>query len=91
MGKVGYSTLAEVYHGGVPFGYIKRPHFQESEILAAYIQKHMNGIAIGEKEFEEGTWVSHLSELLALSSIQRRGPNGAEQVARFAYGLLVSP
>jgi len=91
VGKVGYSTLAEVYHGGAPFGYIKRPHFQESEILAAYIQKHMNGIAIAEKEFKAGTWVSHLSELLALSSIRRRGPNGAEQVARFVHELMVSP
>lgn len=90
VGKVGYSTLAEVYHGGVPFGYIKRPHFQESEILAAYIQDHMNGIAIEEKEFQEGTWVLRLSELLALSRMRRRGPNGAEQVARFVYGLLVS-
>ncbi len=87
VGKVGYSTLAEVYHGGVPFGYIKRPHFQESEILAAYIQDHMIGIAIDEREFQEGTWVSHLPGLLAFSRIPRKGPNGAEQIAHFLYGL----
>jgi len=90
VGKVGYSTLAEVYHSGVPFGYIKRAHFQESEILASYIREHMKGVVIKEKKFQEGSWVTQLSELLALSRIKRKGPNGAEQVARFLLRLLVS-
>jgi hypothetical protein len=90
VGKVGYSTLAEVYHGGVPFGYIKRSHFQESEILAGYIRNHMNGILIEEEAFQEGTWVRRLSDLLAYARICRRGPNGAEQTARFLHTLLSS-
>ena len=38
VGKTGYSTLAEVYQAGVPFGYVKRPHFRESEVLGAYME-----------------------------------------------------
>jgi len=88
VGKLGYGTLAEVYHTGVPFGYISRPSFPESEILAAYVEKEMRGIAIEEIEFQAGTWISHLQDLLALPRIQRSGPNGAEQVARFVHTVL---
>ncbi len=88
VGKLGYSTLAEVYHAGIPFGYISRPSFRESEILAAYVKKEMIGVAIEETEFQVGTWISHLQDLLALPRIQRSGPNGAQQVARFVHTLL---
>ena len=88
VGKVGYSTLAEVYYGGVPFGYIKRAHFRESEILAAYIERHMKGVAIEEESFRTGDWVSGVSRLLEMPRIRREGPNGAEQVGEFVCGLL---
>jgi len=90
IGKVGYSTLAETYHAGVPFGYIMRPNFRESEILATYIEKKMNGIAIKEVEFQDGRWASHLPHLLAQPRIERSGPNGAEQVAGFLCSLVPS-
>ena len=90
VGKVGYSTLAEVYHGGVPFGYIKRAHFRESEILGAYIEKHMNGLAIEEESFRTGDWISNIPRLLEMPRITRRGPNGAEQVAEFVRSVLDS-
>ncbi len=88
IGKVGYSTLAEVYYAGVPFGYIKRPSFAESEILEAYIKQEMNGLAISETQFEEGSWVSMLPELLASPRIRRSGPSGAYQAAQFISRLL---
>ena len=88
IGKVGYSTLAEVYHAGVPFGYITRPRFRESEVLAGYIEREMNGVAIKEAEFQNGDWISVLPDLLAQSRIRRTGPNGAEQLARFIWKLI---
>ena len=48
IGKVGYSTLAEVYNSGVPFGYILRPQFPESNSLYEFISKEMKGIKISE-------------------------------------------
>ncbi len=83
IGKVGYSTLAEVYHAGPPFGYITRPTFPESRVLAAYIQKEMKGRAITEEAFHNGTWLKALPELLALPRITRGVENGADQIARF--------
>jgi hypothetical protein len=88
VGKVGYSTLAEVYHAGVPFGYVMRSHFRESRILAAYIERHMNGFAIEEESFRDGDWVSDVLRLLEIPRIRRHGPNGAVQVAEFVCGLM---
>ncbi len=88
VGKVGYSTLAEVYHAGVPFGYIKRTRFRESEILSSYIEKRMTGFAINENEFENGSWISRVSELLELPAVTKQEPNGAEQAADFILNCL---
>ena len=88
VGKLGYSTLAEVYHTGLPFGYVSRPSFRESQILAAYVDNNMMGVAIEEAAFRAGSWISHLQDLLSLPRIPRSGPNGAEQVARFIHTLL---
>jgi hypothetical protein len=88
VGKAGYSTLAEVFHAGVPFGYISRPAFRESAVLAAYIDRQMPSMAIPPEQFHTGDWLSRLPELLALPHARRRVPNGAEQAARFIQRLL---
>ena len=88
IGKVGYSTLAEVYHAGVPFGYVTRPNFRESEALAAYVEKHMKGFAITEAQFQDGSWIGRLPDLLALPRVRRTGPNGAGQVANFVCSRI---
>jgi hypothetical protein len=90
IGKVGYSTVAEVYHAGVPFAYIARPKFRESQSLVAYIEHQMNGIQITETQFQNGDWLSLLPDLLALPRIQRHDPNGADQVADFVGRVLNS-
>jgi hypothetical protein len=83
VGKTGYSTLAEAYHAGVPYGYVPREHFPESEVMEAYIQAHMRGLCITEAAFHSGAWLKHLPDLLALGCIARHEPNGARQVAEF--------
>jgi len=83
VGKVGYSTLGEVYHAGIPFGYIKRTRFRESEILSSYIQKRMTGFAIDEDEFETGGWILRVPELLALPTLTTQKRNGADRAADF--------
>ena len=83
IGKVGYSTLAEVYQAGAPYGYISRPRFRESALLARYIESHMNGLAITGSEFADGSWLVRLPELLALPRVERSPTGGAEQAARF--------
>jgi len=86
IGKVGYSTLAEIYHAGVPFGYIRRAHFRESDILVSFIKNEMHGLPIHEKTYYTGEWVTYLlPQLLELPKIHRRDGNGARVVAEFIY------
>lgn len=88
VSKTGYSILAEAYHAGVPFGYVVRQRFREAPVLASYITAHMRGVAITEPEFYSGAWLACLPDLLALPRQPQREPRGAEQVARFVYGLM---
>lgn len=88
IGKVGYSTLAEVYHAGVPFGYIARRRFRESPILVSYIENQMKGLQIDDDAFYNGRWLSYLPDLLFFPRISRQDSCGATQVARFIGDLL---
>ena len=83
IGKVGYSTLAEVYHAGVPFGYVVRSNFRESAPMAAFIEKEMQGIFLEESDFSSGRWLTRLQDLLNLNRVQRRVTNGAKQIGSF--------
>jgi UDP-N-acetylglucosamine:LPS N-acetylglucosamine transferase len=83
VGKVGYSTLAEVYQAGIPFGYVVRSNFRESEPMAAFIEKNMQGIFLKESDFSSGRWTSKLRDLLNMNRVQRRVINGAEQIGSF--------
>jgi UDP-N-acetylglucosamine:LPS N-acetylglucosamine transferase len=88
VGKLGYSTLAEVYRSGVSFGYIPRSNFRESGKMAAFIETEMSGILIEESEFKNGRWTDKLRKLLSISREQPKVANGADQISRFLTGLL---
>jgi hypothetical protein len=87
LGKLGYSSLAETYWAEIPFGYITRACFRESEILGKFVEQQMSGFAISEACFGTGDWVSLLPNYLNLSSPRHSGPNGAEQIAHFIISL----
>lgn len=88
IAKAGYSTVAEVYYAGIPFGYILRPRFRESQTLADYIQRHMHGLAMAETEFYDGRWQSSVAELLTSPRIYQADTHGADQAAHFICDLL---
>jgi hypothetical protein len=88
VGKVGYSTLAETYWAGIPFGYVARQGFRESARLVSFIRGHMEGLPIREAAFQKGDWLSRVPELLSLPRIRRRDRNGAEQIAHFLLRML---
>jgi hypothetical protein len=83
IGKAGYSTIAEVYHARIPFGFVYRPDFRESHKLEEFIKREMTGLLIQEHEFQDGRWISRLEELLALPCIRKPEPNGADMIANF--------
>ncbi len=92
VGKLGYSTLAEIYHASVPYGYIPRSTFKESEVLEAFVKHQMSGRAISESQFQEGNWVSFLPEILAFPGIKRNDINGAVESAQFiCKALSINP
>ena len=88
VGKVGYSTLSEIYHAKKPFGYICRPSFRESQVLAHYVEKKMCGLAIESKEFESGRFLACIGALLNLRAGYVPRPNGAQAVAQFVERLI---
>jgi len=88
IGKVGYSTLAEIYHSGVPFGYIARPAFRESEVLVQFIEKNMPCFSIKPTDFENGNWSCSIPDILELPRKQPELSNGADQAADFIFNLV---
>lgn len=88
IGKVGYSTIAEIFHIGVPFGYFTRPNFPEMPPLVKYIENHIQGIELDSSEFASGKWTKHLPALLDFSGVDRHAINGGTQVAQFIKELI---
>jgi UDP-N-acetylglucosamine:LPS N-acetylglucosamine transferase len=88
VGKAGYSTIAEVYYAGIPYGYIKRPSFRESPILERFIRENMTGLPIQEREFYDGRSENTIPKLMNLASQKPNHANGADQIAEFILDIL---
>jgi hypothetical protein len=88
IGKLGYSTLAEAYFAGSPFGFIRRPGFKESDVLARYAQTHMASLELSESVFESGEWEDFLPALLARPRRTPERRNGADEIAALVVGQL---
>jgi len=88
VGKAGYSTIAEVYQAGVPFGYVPRSNFRETAKLVAFIEKEMKGLCISIEDFQVGKWLREISQLLDLHRTQRHDRNGSHQAAAIISDLL---
>ena len=85
LGKLGYSTLAEVASAGIPFGYIPRPNFPESPLLEAWVTENLPSRRIAPELFTEGDWPDVLGEVLGLA---RRSPVVADGAGRVAEVIL---
>lgn len=88
VGKLGYSTLAEVYAAGVPFAYLCRPDFPESAHLAAFVDRAMAGGEIAVCRWRDTTWVDELDTMLLRPAVAGRRENGARQAAGFLARFL---
>lgn len=89
VGKIGYSTLAEVYAAGVPYGYVPRPRFRESDLLSAFVEREMAGFAIDADELSDGRWIERVPDLLALPRQTGGRVNGAEEIAAFLQSAIL--
>ncbi len=82
------SFFAEVYAAGVPYAYVPRPRFRESDVLSVFVQEQMPGFAIDADELSDGRWVERIPDLLALPRRTGQQVNGAEQIAAFLERLF---
>ena len=81
VGKLGYSTVAEVYHAGVPMAYMTRSTFRESDVLEAFVQKHIPNVWLGVDAFAGAAWRTALPALLNQARVSRQTENGASEAA----------
>jgi hypothetical protein len=88
VGKAGYSTIAEVYKAGVPFGYVPRSNFRETHKLVAFIEKEMEGLCVNDEDFQACKWLPKVSRLLNFPRIQRHNRNGSYQAADMIRDIL---
>jgi UDP:flavonoid glycosyltransferase YjiC (YdhE family) len=88
IGKVGYSTLAEVYQAGVPFGFVGRAAFRESPVLEDFVRNHLPSLRFSPAEFQSHQWSIKLPQLLGLAKNRQPSVNGAETIAHFVGNLV---
>jgi len=88
VGKLGYSTLAEAYAAGIPYGHIPRSRFRESPPLADYVAAKMRGMQISEESYLNGRWIESIPQLISLSVGARPPVNGADQLAGWISAYL---
>ena len=88
IGKVGYSTVAEVYQAGVPFGYLARHNFRESAVLAEFVVRHIPSLELDLQRYMAGDLSNPLDALLALRRLKGSRINGARQAARHLASYL---
>ena len=81
LGKVGYSTLAEVYRAGVPFGYGIRPDYPEMPALVAFLERHACGLPLSDPDLGESVSPDFIDLLLALPRRTPTEPDGAAAIA----------
>ena len=82
IGKVGYSTIAEVFQAGVPFGYFSRPENREMGPLLSFLKEKIQGIHFTDSDYQTNSWLDHLDTLLSMPRIDRSWePNGADECA----------
>jgi UDP-N-acetylglucosamine:LPS N-acetylglucosamine transferase len=88
IGKVGYSTVAEVYQAGKPFGYVSRPTFRESSVLEAFILDNLPCVSILNEELNNNSWVKKINTLIGMPIAIQRRENGADAIAEFVLARL---
>ena len=80
VGKLGYSTLAECWGSGVPFGFVPRRSFPESPVLAAAVEAGRAGIAVPPEALTAASW-DWLGDVLAVPRMSGGRPRGNDAAA----------
>lgn len=88
IGKLGYSTLAEVWSASGRLGYIARSRFPESAILESWVKTHLTHQRLDAEAFARGAVVHDLDALLDLPRNPPPTTDGAGEVAEILAAVL---
>lgn len=88
IGKTGYSTIAEVRSAGIPFAYISRKNFRESEVTASYLQNFSNTIEISQENFDKYQLQDAIEFLTSSKNIEKQISNGSISASKFIIEKL---
>lgn len=88
ISKLGYSTIAEAYYAGAPFGYIRREHFRESPVLEKFTQQNLPSLPFLMDDLSSPSISIKVDELLSLSPLRHQRENGADQAAKTIISIL---
>ena len=88
VAKLGYSTIAEVYHAGTAMAYLRRPLFPETPVLEAFVKEHIPSAALPEDWLENSSTQEIFEDLLAAPRPTGARPNGAGEAANLILSSL---
>jgi hypothetical protein len=81
VGKLGYSTVAEVYQARAAMAFVSRPGFRESAVLAEFVRRTAPSVEITEAVFNDGSWLDAVDGLLDAERPTEARINGAAAAA----------
>ena len=90
VGKLGYSTVAEVWREGRPAAWVTRADFRETAPLWAWASERIPGFEIPAAEFGSGSWVERIPELLRTPPAPSQRLGGSEQVVDHMLERILS-
>jgi hypothetical protein len=82
VAKLGYSTVAEVYHAATAYAYLRRPHFPESPILEGFVRDNIPSAALACDWFDSPETADVIRGLLNAPRATKDRPNGADKAAQ---------
>lgn len=90
VAKLGYATLAEVLNSGVPYAFVMRDGYPETDHLKDYVLSFGSTLEITKEQFKNGLLLEKIEALLSMGRRECTWENGASAIARFLEGLLLS-
>jgi hypothetical protein len=81
IGKLGYSTIAEVYSLNKPFLYIGRESFRESKILEKFVLEHLIAEEVNQASIFSLETLEKIQNSFSKTKIINSPINGAYQIA----------
>lgn len=81
IGKLGYSTIAEVFSLNKPFLFIGRERFRESKILEKFVRGHLIADEVDQASIFTFEMIEKIQNSFLKSKIIKPTINGADQIA----------